>query len=134
MALDLLKPLGIPRIRIWGLSVFNFLGTFLVCALLLWLIPWLNDYFNLFELCCLSIPIAVSGHYWFNDVTPLVKLVINETSWYLLMILLTCVGIFKLDIFKFALLVNFIIIIYQRTTLERTLHLVKENNKLNVPV
>lgn len=71
----LLEFLGIPRLRVWSLSIFNFLGTFLLAALLVLFGPaCLQQHFTPFTLGCLAIPLAVSAHSVYGEETPLVKL------------------------------------------------------------
>lgn len=88
MAFDLLKLLGISRYRIYGFSVFNFLGTFLFTFILSKIIiyTWL-------QLNCIVFPLAVFIHYIRNEQTPLVKFVFQSKENIGLTILIFCYGI-----------------------------------------
>lgn len=76
----LLEKLGIPRLRINGISIFNVFGTMTV-AYALTCIDFVSDIIDFFQMSCLLISLAVVVHYILGDYTPLVKLVMTEKIW-----------------------------------------------------
>lgn len=69
----LLEALHIPRVRCMGLSVFNFVGTFLVAWLVV-VVAQLGTWTTALWLFGSFVPIAVMVHAWIGEATPLVKL------------------------------------------------------------
>lgn len=104
--IKILEYFGIPRIRIYGLSIFNFVGTFFL-TFLLTRIDFIARYFTWLELSLLSIPLAVLAHHFLGEPTPLVLKVRSSQTLQCFMVLLACIGIFKHFVFYFltALLV-----------------------------
>jgi hypothetical protein len=107
----LLEYLGIPRLRVHGLSIFNFLGTFIVAYFLAYL-DFINKYFNCFELFCLLIGLAVATHSILGEPTPLVKLVNNNTSWFILVLSMTFVALFKNPIYYYIMIGSVLYILF----------------------
>lgn len=90
--MGLLERLGIPRWRLGGLSVFNFVGTFLITFLLTrYLYPF--TLFTWFELSCASIPFGLCVHVAIGDTTPLTRRVRGDPPWLSLMVLLAGIGV-----------------------------------------
>ena len=94
----LLEYLGIPRLRFKGLSMFNFVGTFIVTYLLTYF-DMINKYFTWFELSCLFIALAVATHSVIGEPTPLVKLVHNSPLWFILILSMAFLALFKHQIY-----------------------------------
>jgi hypothetical protein len=110
MTLDLLALLGIPRVRIGGLSVLNFVGTFLV----VWVfqkIPGVANYFSLLELYALSIPMAAFVHYVRGENTPLVRLARTDPFCFAILVDMVLIALAKHAVFY----VLFATLIFLRT-------------------
>lgn len=93
--ISILEPLGIPRIRLAGISVFNVLGTMLFAyplTLGLRCFDSLNQIIY-FQTACMCLVIAPVVHYLIGDQTPLVKLIIEKRAWQFLIVLLGLTGI-----------------------------------------
>jgi hypothetical protein len=86
-----LEWLGIPRVRVLGLSLFNFLGTFALAIALAYWTP-LGHVRSPTALCCASLPLAVGTHALLGEPTPLVLLVRRHWQWRLVMALLACIA------------------------------------------
>jgi len=90
--MGLLELLGIPRVRVAQLSVWNFVGTFAITyGLVRW--TWLGAYWTWFQLSCLAIPVAVATHSVVGEPTPLVLWVRRSWRWRLLMMILLVIGL-----------------------------------------
>ena len=108
---DLLKLLGIPRWRVFGLSIFNFIGTFLLAALFVEYLPWFQS-FTWYNLGFLFIPLAVVTHTAIGDHTPLVRLVKAKTCWRYLMLSLALAGWTGSVYMQIILAVHLVYIVY----------------------
>jgi hypothetical protein len=106
----LLEYLGIPRLRFKGLSIFNFIGTFIITYLLTYF-DKISYYFNWFELSCLFVSLAVITHSLIGESTPLVKLVENNNSWFILILSLTFIALFKHYIYYYIMTCSILYII-----------------------
>jgi len=95
-----LEFLGIPRLRVKGISVFNVLGTIAVAYLMVTYINGLKNIFDFFQMSCLLIVLGIVIHYIMNDYTPLVKLVLNYNIWKIYLMILLITGLFGWWIFK----------------------------------
>jgi len=88
----LLEKLGIPRLRVKGISIFNVLGSIAVAYLITHYIEFFNDKIDCFQMSCLMIVLAAVVHFLLGDYTPLVKLVMTENIWKVFLIVLTLTG------------------------------------------
>lgn len=110
MSIDIHKLLNIPRYRINGLSISNFIGTFILTLVCNKILNTFNyDLFTHFELYCLFIPLATYIHYIRNEYTPLVVLVINNKEYFCVMILMLSIAMLKYILLK-ILFISYIII------------------------
>jgi hypothetical protein len=99
--MPLLEYLGIPRIRVRGISIFNVFGTIAVAYLITKYCTFLEPYVDFFQMSCLLIVLAIVTHYSLGDYTPLVKLVMHDKLWRVYPFLLTFTGIFGWTILKY---------------------------------
>lgn len=74
----LLEALHIPRVRCMGLSVFNFVGTFVIAWLVV-VAAQLGTWITALWLFAAFVPVAVVVHAWIGEPTPLVRLA--RTHW-----------------------------------------------------
>jgi hypothetical protein len=88
----LLEKLGIPRLRVKGISIFNVLGTIFVAWLMTSYIEFFNNRIDCFQMSCLMICLAAMVHFLLGDYTPLVKLVMTENIWKVFLIVLALTG------------------------------------------
>ncbi len=102
--MPLLEFLGIPRIRVKGISILNVFGTMTVSYLMTRYIGFLEPWVDFFQLTCLLLVLAVITHYSLGDYTPLVRLCINDKMWRGYVILLAITGIFGSWGLKYATL------------------------------
>lgn len=91
----ILEALGIPRIRIGGISIFNVLGTILFAYPLTLCLRYLYffEQIKYFQVVCLFLVCAPLVHYLMGDHTPLVKLIMEKKMWQILIVLMGLTGI-----------------------------------------
>lgn len=109
--LMILEPLGIPRLRICGISIFNVVGTILFAYPLTLGLNCIDlfEHIKYFQTICLLLTIAPLVHYLIGDHTPLVKLIIEKSEWKVIVILMGLAGITG-SITLFTALICFILI------------------------
>lgn len=109
----ILEFFGIPRIRIAGLSLFNFVGTFIVTFILTTYFDFFKAKFTWMELSCLAIPCGVLTHMVTDSYTPLIGYAKSDHLWFSLIMTLAAIGIFKHWIFYVLLVINILGLILQ---------------------
>ncbi len=97
---DLLELFGIPRYRIFGLSIFNFIGTYLI-AYFLTFIKIIGFYFTSYELNFLLIILGIAIHAFFGEPTKLTLVIKKDKSWLLFLSSLGLISFLKSWIYYF---------------------------------
>jgi hypothetical protein len=90
----LLELLGIPRVRVKGISIINVFGTIFVAYCMTEYINFIKAMsIDCFQMSCLLLVLAVIVHYMIGDHTPLVKLAMHDKKWLMFVILLGFTGV-----------------------------------------
>ncbi len=119
MKIQILEKLGIPRLRIKGISIFNLIGTWIVAYLMTNYIEFFKNRICCFQLYCLLIILAAFTHNLIGDYTPLVQNIKANWSWKVYVIIIGLHGITGYYIFAYLIYAITILLLLEPNTIKK---------------